>query len=86
MPPFGPIQRLDLIRNFKKLGFEGPYAGGKHQYMIQGQPFGVDSQSTPRRYRQKSINQDIESGQHYQRGMGKSLKATAILFRKSCWN
>ncbi|MCT7969201.1 type II toxin-antitoxin system HicA family toxin [Laspinema sp. D1] len=37
MPPFGPIQRQDLIRNFKKLGFEGPYSGGKHQYMIQGQ-------------------------------------------------
>ncbi|MCT7959608.1 type II toxin-antitoxin system HicA family toxin [Laspinema sp. D1] len=37
MPPFGPIQRQDLIRNFKKVGFEGPYSGGKHQYMIQGQ-------------------------------------------------
>ena len=37
MPPFGPIQRQDLIRNLRKLGFEGPYAGGKHQYMIQRQ-------------------------------------------------
>jgi len=37
MPPFGPISRRDLIRNLKDLGFDGPYSGGKHQYMIRGQ-------------------------------------------------
>lgn len=36
MPPFGPIKRTDLIRALRTLGFEGPYAGGKHQYMIKG--------------------------------------------------
>jgi len=35
MPPFGPIKRKDLIRYFKKFGFEGPYSGGKHQFMIK---------------------------------------------------
>ena len=25
MPAFGPIKRSDLIRNLRKLGFEGPY-------------------------------------------------------------
>lgn len=36
MPPIGPIKRTDLIRYLRTLGFEGPYAGGKHQYMIKG--------------------------------------------------
>lgn len=37
MPPFGPIKRRKLIQNFKKLGFEGPYSGGNHQFMVKGQ-------------------------------------------------
>ena len=37
MPSFGPIKRKKLIRNLKKLGFEGPYAGGRHQYMVKGE-------------------------------------------------
>ncbi len=36
MPSFGPIRRRLLIRNLKKKGFEGPFAGGKHQYMVKG--------------------------------------------------
>ena len=36
MPSFGPIKRKDLIRNLKHLGFEGPYSGGKHQFMVLG--------------------------------------------------
>jgi predicted RNA binding protein YcfA (HicA-like mRNA interferase family) len=35
MPPFGPIKRQDLIRYLKALGFAGPYAGGKHQYLVR---------------------------------------------------
>lgn len=35
MPPFGPIKRIDLIRQLKRLGFEGPYSGGKHQFMVR---------------------------------------------------
>lgn len=37
MPPFGPLKRSDLIRYLKRVGFEGPYAGGKHQYMVRGE-------------------------------------------------
>jgi len=37
VPAFGPIKRSDLIRNLRKLGFEGPYTGGKHQYMVRGE-------------------------------------------------
>jgi predicted RNA binding protein YcfA (HicA-like mRNA interferase family) len=36
MPPYGPIKRKDLVRQLKQLGFEGPYSGGKHQFMIKG--------------------------------------------------
>jgi len=36
MPSFGPIKRADLIHYLKGLGFDGPYAGGKHQYMVKG--------------------------------------------------
>ena len=36
MPPFGPIRRVELVRALHALGFEGPYSGGKHQFMIRG--------------------------------------------------
>ncbi|MEQ8818894.1 MAG: type II toxin-antitoxin system HicA family toxin [Sumerlaeia bacterium] len=36
MPPFGPISRRKLIRALKDIGFEGPYAGGNHSYMVRG--------------------------------------------------
>ena len=35
MPPFAPVKRKDMIRYFGQLGFEGPYSGGKHQFMIK---------------------------------------------------
>jgi predicted RNA binding protein YcfA (HicA-like mRNA interferase family) len=35
MPPFGPIKRRDLVRHLKQVGFEGPYSGGKHQFMVR---------------------------------------------------
>jgi len=36
MPRLGPIKRPDLIRYLKQLGFQGPYSGGKHQFMVRG--------------------------------------------------
>ncbi len=36
MPRFGPVKRKDLIRILSHLGFEGPFSGGKHQFMIKG--------------------------------------------------
>jgi len=36
VPPFGPVKRQDLIRHLRKLGFNGPYSGGKHQFMVKG--------------------------------------------------
>jgi predicted RNA binding protein YcfA (HicA-like mRNA interferase family) len=36
MPKLGPVSQGDLIRRFRRLGFEGPVSGGKHPYMIRG--------------------------------------------------
>ncbi len=30
------ISRRELINKFKKLGYEGPFSGGKHQFMKKG--------------------------------------------------
>ena len=36
MPAFGPTKRRDLIFYLRKLGFTGPYSGGKHEFMQRG--------------------------------------------------
>ena len=36
MPRLGPIKREELIRYLRVLGFEGPYSGKKHQFMLKG--------------------------------------------------
>lgn len=35
MPHFGPLKHNDLVRYLGQLGFEGPFSGGKHQFMIR---------------------------------------------------
>jgi len=37
VPAFGPIRRTELLRALHAVGFEGPFSGGKHQFMIRGQ-------------------------------------------------
>jgi predicted RNA binding protein YcfA (HicA-like mRNA interferase family) len=36
MPGLNPVSRRELIRKLKVLGFEGPFPGGKHQWMRRG--------------------------------------------------
>ncbi|MDH5364254.1 MAG: type II toxin-antitoxin system HicA family toxin [Dehalococcoidia bacterium] len=36
MAELSPVSWAELIRRLRKLGFEGPYRGGKHPYMIKG--------------------------------------------------
>ena len=36
MAKFPPISRPHLVRKLKKFGFDGPYRGGKHPYMVKG--------------------------------------------------
>ncbi len=37
MPRLGPIKRDELVKYLRALGFEGPYSGRKHQFMIKGE-------------------------------------------------
>jgi predicted RNA binding protein YcfA (HicA-like mRNA interferase family) len=36
MPNLNPVSRRELVRKLKVLGFEGPFPGGKHQWMRRG--------------------------------------------------
>lgn len=36
MPTFGPVSQRDLIRFMRQLGFQGPFSGGRHQFMAKG--------------------------------------------------
>lgn len=36
MAALNPVSRRELIRKLKVLGFEGPFPGGKHQWMRRG--------------------------------------------------
>ena len=35
MPRLGPIKRRDLISYLRQLGFNGPYSGTRHQFMMK---------------------------------------------------
>jgi predicted RNA binding protein YcfA (HicA-like mRNA interferase family) len=37
MPKFGATKRKDLIKALKKAGFDGPYVGGKHEFLVRGE-------------------------------------------------
>ncbi len=34
MSKWSPCKRRDFIRKLRKLGFQGPYAGTRHQFMV----------------------------------------------------
>ena len=36
MAVFGSIKRKDLVGALKQAGFDGPHAGGKHEFMVKG--------------------------------------------------
>ena len=36
MAELAPVSWVELVRRLRKLGFDGPYEGGKHPYMIKG--------------------------------------------------
>jgi len=36
MPRLGPIKRKDLIQRLRRLGFDGPFSGARHQFMVNG--------------------------------------------------
>ena len=36
MPAFGPVKKSELVEYLRICGFDGPYSGGKHQFMVKG--------------------------------------------------
>jgi len=36
MPSFGPVRRRELVAAFRRLGFSGPFSGGRHEFMYRG--------------------------------------------------
>jgi predicted RNA binding protein YcfA (HicA-like mRNA interferase family) len=36
MPRLAPVSRRKFIQRLRELGFDGPYAGGKHEQMRRG--------------------------------------------------
>ena len=36
MPRLSPAKWRELVRRLRALGFEGPYQGGRHPYMVKG--------------------------------------------------
>ena len=36
MPAFGPIKRRELVACLRRLGYSGPYAGGRHEFVLRG--------------------------------------------------
>jgi predicted RNA binding protein YcfA (HicA-like mRNA interferase family) len=37
MPAFGPIKRKELIKMRLRTGLEGPFTGGKHEFLVKGE-------------------------------------------------
>ncbi len=37
MAGWRPIKRREFIRRLRALGFEGPFSGTRHQFMVSGQ-------------------------------------------------
>jgi len=36
MSRWTPCKRSDFVRRLRKLGFEGPYSGTRHQFLVHG--------------------------------------------------
>ena len=37
MAGWRPVKRREFIRRLRTLGFDGPYSGTRHQFMVSGQ-------------------------------------------------
>lgn len=36
MARLAPVSRREFLDRLRRLGFDGPYAGGRHQFMMEG--------------------------------------------------
>lgn len=35
MPPLNPVSHREFVKRLRILGFEGPFSGGKHLFMVR---------------------------------------------------
>ena len=42
MPAWGPVSRRQLVTVLRHLGFQGPYSGDKHEFMVAGRVIGFE--------------------------------------------
>jgi predicted RNA binding protein YcfA (HicA-like mRNA interferase family) len=68
VPRLGPIKRAELITYLQVLGFEGPYSGGKHQFMLKG----VIRLRLPNPHR-KDVGRELLSRILKQAGIGRDI-------------
>lgn len=54
-----PVSRQELIRRLKKLGFEGPYPGSGHAYMVKKLAEGRIYVTVPNPHHGKDIGVEI---------------------------
>ncbi len=54
-----PVSRHELISRLKKLGFEGPYPGSGHAYMIKQLPNERIYVTIPNQHHGKDIGTDL---------------------------
>ena len=102
MPQFGPIKRRELIACLRRLGFSGPYAGGKHEFMQRGDvslsipnPHGSENwpqtarpRVAPGRHRAEAMEGTL-SAMNLPETMAPSRARDSLSWRKacsSCWN
>lgn len=64
MPKLSPLSRNELIKKLREFGFDGPYSGGKHLYMIKGNLRLTVPNPPQERNRRGFIDKDIESSRH----------------------
>lgn len=36
MAAWGPVKRRELVAALRRLGFRGPFSGGRHEFMVRG--------------------------------------------------
>ena len=70
MPAFGPIRRRELIRHLRRAGFDGPYAGGRHQHIEKGKTEVGNSQSSSERNQQTNACRCSATSRYYSHRMG----------------
>lgn len=37
MPRLAPVARREFVQRLIALGFDGPYSGGRHEFMVRGE-------------------------------------------------